>query len=56
MKYLALIPVLVAAFLGSSCRTVPPLDPLTMKPACKCLPENYQHRSPCGGATVEATK
>jgi hypothetical protein len=47
MKILLFVPVL--ALLASSCRTSTPLDPMTMKPSCRCLP---------GGCdpTVEPTK
>lgn len=41
MKTLILLPILGFAFFASSCRTVTPLDPMTMKPAQKCLPENF---------------
>ncbi len=44
MKTLILIPILGIVCLASSCRTVTPLDPMTMKPAEHCLPENYPHR------------
>lgn len=39
MKFLLLMlaPVLIV-----SCRTITPLDPHTMKPTTRCLPENMQ--------------
>ena len=41
MKILLLIPVLGIALFASSCRTVTPIDPMTMKQSERCLPENY---------------
>jgi len=38
MKKLLLIPLLGIATLASSCRTVAPLDPMTMKPSERCTP------------------
>lgn len=38
MKFLILLPVMATAFFASSCRTVAPLDPMTMKPSANCLP------------------
>ncbi len=32
--------------ISSSCRTKLPLDPETMKPSCKCMPQNYYHGIP----------
>lgn len=37
MKFLLLIPVLGFVML-TSCRTVPPIDPMTMEPSTRCLP------------------
>lgn len=42
MKTLILLPIIGFAFFSSSCRTVTPLDPMTLQPAQKCLPENLQ--------------
>jgi hypothetical protein len=39
MKSLLLLPILSLAFFTSSCRTVMPLDPMTMKPS-SCHPVN----------------
>jgi hypothetical protein len=39
MKSLLLIPVLALGLLAGSCRTMTPLDPMTMKPSDRCLPE-----------------
>jgi hypothetical protein len=47
MKSLLLLPILALVFFASSCRTVPPLDPVTMKPSCKCLPGNYLVKGCC---------
>jgi len=47
MKYLLLLPAVAALFATSSCRTVTPLDPMTMKPSCKCLPENFRPDGSC---------
>ena len=38
MKLLLLLPLLVCVLTGASCRTMTPLDPMTMKPSEKCLP------------------
>jgi hypothetical protein len=40
MKSLLILPVLAAVFAAVSCRTSMPLDPHTMRPSEKCLPEN----------------
>jgi hypothetical protein len=37
MKKLLLIPLLALAGLACSCRTVAPLDPMTMKPSDHCV-------------------
>jgi len=42
MKLLLLIPALGLALCASSCRTTTPVDPMTMKPSGRCLPE-YSH-------------
>ena len=41
MKFLLLLPVLAVPFFASSCRTVAPLDPMTMKQSCRCLPGHF---------------
>ncbi|MEY3895719.1 MAG: hypothetical protein RLZZ214_1239 [Verrucomicrobiota bacterium] len=56
MKSLLLLPILALAFFASSCRTVTPLDPMTMKQSCKCLPENFRPDGSCCGGTVSGTK
>jgi hypothetical protein len=57
MKFLLLFPILSLAFFASSCRTNVPLDPMTMKPSCKCLPGNFkQDGTCCNGREVRATK
>jgi len=38
MKILLFIPVLAIALFASSCRTLTPVDPMTMKPSAHCLP------------------
>ena len=48
MKSLLLIPVLGLALFAASCRTEPPLDPMTMKPSTRCLPDHLH--------AVEGTK
>jgi hypothetical protein len=47
MKYLMLFPLLALASLSSSCRTTLPLDPMTMRPTCCCLPENFRTTADC---------
>ncbi len=57
MKFLLLLPILSLAFFASSCRTAIPLDPMTMKPSCKCLPGNFkQDGTCCNGSAVHASK
>ncbi|MEO8616604.1 MAG: hypothetical protein ABI600_15785 [Luteolibacter sp.] len=48
MKSLLLLPLLGLVFIATSCRTATPLDPMTMKPSCKCLPKNMHPHDPCG--------
>ena len=48
MKSLLLIPSLGLVLLTASCRTMTPLDPMTMKPSAHCLPEHFQ--------AIQATK
>jgi hypothetical protein len=55
MKYLLLLPAVAALFASSSCRTVTPLDPMTMKQSCKCLPENFRADGSCH-ASVSGSK
>jgi hypothetical protein len=38
MKRITLLTVLALALAGASCRTMTPLDPMTMKPSDRCLP------------------
>lgn len=40
MKKTLLLPLVAIAFLASSCRTATPIDPMTMKPSTRCLPES----------------
>ena len=56
MKYLMLLPILSLAFSAISCRTVTPIDPMTMKPSCKCLPENFRPNGSCCEPAVSGTK
>lgn len=56
MNTLLLLPVLAIAFIASSCRTAPLLDPMTMKPSCRCLPENFHPKHFCSEETVTYTK
>ncbi len=37
---LLLIPALGITLIASACRTSTPIDPNTMKPSSRCLPEN----------------
>lgn len=55
MKFLILFPILATVFFASSCRTVAPLDPMTMKPSANCLPG---HSVSCGSTacTIRGTK
>lgn len=56
MKYLLLFPLVATAFFASSCRTVPTVDPMTMKLSCRCLPGNFNaHGIDCGEEII-ATK
>jgi hypothetical protein len=52
MKYLLLLPILGLAFSTISCRTAMPLDPMTMKPSCKCLPKNFRPDGSCHSAVI----
>jgi hypothetical protein len=52
MKYLLLLPLLGLAFSAVSCRTVTPIDPMTMKQSCKCLPENFHPDGTCHSAVI----
>lgn len=47
MKSLLLIPILGLAFFASSCRTVTPVDPMTGKQTCRCLPGNFHADGSC---------
>jgi len=51
MKFLILIPALGLALAASSCRTITPIDPNTMRPSDQCMPH---HLRPA--PTVHATK
>jgi hypothetical protein len=42
-----LFTVLGLAFFASSCRTVTPIDPMTMKQSCKCLPGQFKQDGSC---------
>ena len=56
MKYLLLVPLVVSAFFASSCRTVAPIDPMTMKMSCRCLPGNFHAHGVDCGEEIVATK
>jgi len=56
MKSLLLLPILGLAFFASSCRTVAPLDPMTLKPSCRCLPEHFHAGATCPHHLVIGTK
>jgi hypothetical protein len=47
MKYLLLLPLIAIGFANSSCRTVTPIDPMTMQQSCECLPENFRPDGSC---------
>lgn len=47
MKVLLLLPVLSITIFGSSCRTVTPIDPMTGKQSCRCLPEYFRPDGSC---------
>lgn len=53
MKSLQLLTLLSLAFIASSCRTVTPLDPMTMKQSTRCLPGNFE---PQGSYSAECYK
>lgn len=41
MRLILAMVMLSVAGISVSCRVNAPLDPLTMKPSCKCCPENF---------------
>ena len=41
MKAIFAMVMLAVAGMSVSCRVHAPLDPVTMKPSCKCCPQNY---------------
>ncbi len=56
MKFLLLIPILGLAFFANSCRTVTPIDPMTGKQSCKCLPGHYRPDGGCYERSVSGSK
>lgn len=52
MKILLLITALGFAMFSASCRTYMPIDPNSMEPSTRCLPENVQP----GQGSVHGTK
>ncbi|MEO5714196.1 MAG: hypothetical protein ABIT37_11980 [Luteolibacter sp.] len=56
MKSLLLFPIVALALSASSCRTVTPIDPMTMKQSCKCLPENMRPDGSCCNHHVSGSK
>lgn len=56
MKTLLLLPILALAFVTNSCRTVTPIDPMTMKQSCRCLPEHFHAQNDCHHHLIVATK
>ena len=56
MKLQLLLPILALAFFASSCRTVTPIDPMTMKQSCRCLPGNLNQDGTCCCATSSGNK
>lgn len=46
MKTILILPLFGLVLFTASCRTQTPIDPMTMKPTERCLPENMApHRS-----------
>lgn len=41
MKAILAMVMVAVAGMSVSCRVNAPLNPITMKPSCKCCPENY---------------
>jgi hypothetical protein len=61
MKAIYLMMLLGLAGASVSCRVNAPLDPHTMKPSCKCCPQNFgvNHPSSChggGGGVIVTSK
>lgn len=42
MKSIFVTMMVAVAGMSLSCQVQAPLDPLTMKPSCKCCPKNHQ--------------
>ena len=45
MKLLSLIPLVAVVLLSNSCRTVIPVDPMTGKQSCRCVPCNVHPKT-----------
>lgn len=61
MKAIFAMLLLGAAGASVSCKVNAPLDPATMKPSCKCCPQNYYHGyastcSRCGSEPIVSSK
>lgn len=61
MKAIYLMMLLGMGAATVSCRVNAPLDPATMKPSCKCCPQNYGVNYPsschdCGGRVIVGSK
>jgi hypothetical protein len=57
MKLFLLIPLAVVALFSNSCRTVVPVDPMTGKQSCRCMPINVHPETlDCSGQVVTSSK
>ena len=61
MKSIFALLMLAVMGMSVSCRVNPPLDPSTMRPSCKCCPQNFYHGytsscNECGGALIVSSK
>ncbi len=61
MKAIFAMAMLAVTGMSVSCRVNAPLDPVTMKPSCRCCPQNVLIGYPttcteCGHAVIVATK
>jgi hypothetical protein len=61
MKIIFALLALAVMGMSVSCRVNPPLDPATMRPSCKCCPQNFYHGyasscNKCGGSLIVSSK
>lgn len=56
MKHLLLLSLSLIACVATSCRTVTPMDPMTMKQSQDCLPGHFTSNMTCCAGRVEGTK